>query len=163
MTTTIKWSLKALVLTASAFVSTTASAGDFCQGKADGYYANPDNCAGYTVCFHDGQSQQVMTCPDGLLWNADGQYCDWADNVTCPVPESTNDLWIDEQSCNAFGGDLHWIHGYMADREESIELCEQACLESDYDCCQVDNDNFCYGSYTTSTVFNPRHTAIVIK
>ena len=155
----------ALVLLATV-ASTTATATDFCADKADGLYAHPEDCAQFISCAADGLIEASMDCPAGLLWNDSGKYCDWDFNVTCPEPVSELEPlpasgWVEEASCNAFGGDLHFIHGYMEDRDASIAACESVCVDSDFDCCQVDNDNFCYGAYTTQTVFNPAHSAVL--
>ena len=53
--------------------------------------------------------------------------------------EETDELgWVDRKSCNAFGGDLHFIHRYMSDRQQSVQQCEATCTASDYNFCQVD-------------------------
>ena len=148
----------------SIFAATTATAGEFCEGKADGNYADPDDCSQFVSCAAGGLIEATMSCPAGLQWNDDGQYCDWPENVTCPedvVEDVVEEGWLEGSSCIAYGADLHFIHGYMSDRERSLELCEAACLDSDFTCCQVDNDNFCYGSYTTGTAPRVAHASFM--
>ena len=64
-----------------------AMADDFCEHKSDGYYANPQVCGEYIVCFADGTGEISLECPEGLSWNTAGGYCDWAENVTCESTE----------------------------------------------------------------------------
>ena len=41
-----------------------ASADDFCNGKDNGYYADPNNCIKYYHCFN-GVTEEHITCPEG--------------------------------------------------------------------------------------------------
>ena len=42
-----------------------ASADDFCNGKKNGYYADPNNCIKYYHCFN-GVTEEHITCPEGI-------------------------------------------------------------------------------------------------
>ncbi|CAH1258832.1 CHIT1 [Branchiostoma lanceolatum] len=53
----------------------------FCANRADGYYADPLDCAMYYQCA--GGATHHWTCAEGLLWNV--QICDWAHNVECAL------------------------------------------------------------------------------
>ena len=41
-----------------------ASAEDICNGKDNGYYADPNNCIKYYHCFN-GVTEEHITCPEG--------------------------------------------------------------------------------------------------
>jgi len=58
----------------------------------DGMHANPDNCAQFYQCA-EGHQFPMQNCPEGLLYNAEEEYCDWPDNVDCKV--SKWDCWKD--------------------------------------------------------------------
>ena len=55
-------------------------------------HANPDNCAQFYQCA-EGHQFPMQNCPEGLLYNAEEEYCDWPDNVDCKV--SKWDCWKD--------------------------------------------------------------------
>lgn len=48
---------------------------DFCKGKEDGDYGDPDNPSGYISC--SGGVTHKRKCPQGFVWNEEGKYCDW--------------------------------------------------------------------------------------
>lgn len=48
---------------------------DFCKGKEDGLYADPNNPAGFIQCV--GGETYYKDCPDGLVWNDEIKNCDW--------------------------------------------------------------------------------------
>ena len=52
----------------------------FCSDRSDGIYAHSD-CTKFYECFH--KTTYVKSCPNGLLFNSQFQYCDWAANVEC--------------------------------------------------------------------------------
>ena len=52
-----------LVVLAS-LLALQASADDFCNGKDNGYYADPNNCIKYYHCFN-GVTEEHITCPEG--------------------------------------------------------------------------------------------------
>jgi len=53
---------------------------------ADGIYAHETNCNQFYQCAN-GHRYEDQSCPDGLFFNSDKDYCDYPDNVTCPEPE----------------------------------------------------------------------------
>ena len=91
MTTTLRTPFFAAALFAG--LSLPAAAGEFCEDKADGTYASPDECSQFIYCGGNGAIEAAMDCPAGLLWSDDAQYCDWPENVTCEqeafLPELT--------------------------------------------------------------------------
>ncbi|CAG9764208.1 unnamed protein product [Ceutorhynchus assimilis] len=48
------------------------------------YLKNPDDCKSYYQCTTGGVI--LMHCPDGLYWNAKGNYCDWPKTSGCKQP-----------------------------------------------------------------------------
>lgn len=52
---------------------------EFCKGKDDGDYGDPDNPSGYISC--SGGVTYKRKCPSGLVWNEKGKYCDWPKNL----------------------------------------------------------------------------------
>lgn len=75
------------VVTIFAAFSASAAAGTFCEDKADGTYAHPEDCGQFIYCGADGLIEAAMECPAGLLWNDDGQYCDWPEYATCETEQ----------------------------------------------------------------------------
>merc|ERR1712126_735788 len=59
-------------------IAATASA---CE---DGMHADPNNCAQFYQCAN-GHQYPIQECPEGLLYNAEKEYCDWPENVDCSV------------------------------------------------------------------------------
>jgi len=59
-------------------IAATASA---CE---DGLHADPNNCAQFYQCAN-GHQYPMQECPEGLLFNAEEEYCDWPENVDCSV------------------------------------------------------------------------------
>ena len=53
---------------------------EFCLDQTDGMYAHPD-CTKFYECSH--KKTYIKTCPNGLLFNSQFKYCDWAANVKC--------------------------------------------------------------------------------
>ncbi|XP_064646402.1 chitotriosidase-1-like [Lineus longissimus] len=53
-----------------------------CEGKADRFHRNPDNCAQFYQCVA-GTAYGPTTCADGLVFNTDSNNCDWPANVSC--------------------------------------------------------------------------------
>ena len=60
---------------------------DFCKGKEDGDYADPDNPSGYITC--SGGIAYKRSCAGGLVWNAEKKICDWPYNVKDYKPQDT--------------------------------------------------------------------------
>ena len=52
---------------------------NFCLDKANGFYAHPDSCYMYIDCFNG--NAVIKSCPTGLAWNSDKNYCDREQNV----------------------------------------------------------------------------------
>ena len=50
----------------------------------DGIHADPNNCAQFYQCAN-GHQYPMQECPEGLLYNAEKEYCDWPENVDCSV------------------------------------------------------------------------------
>ena len=48
----------------SSLLALQASADDICNGKDNGYYADPNNCIKYYHCFN-GVTEEHITCPEG--------------------------------------------------------------------------------------------------
>ena len=82
-------------------VSVPAAAGDFCDGKTDGRYAHPDDCSQHITCEDNGAAESAMDCPVGLLWNDDGQTCDWPENGTCSDEALSPDDDLDAYVCES--------------------------------------------------------------
>lgn len=56
------------------------------EGKAatcpsDGMFPNYYDCSTYIHCTNG--IQYVQPCPEGLIWNLEGGYCDWPENTVC--------------------------------------------------------------------------------
>ncbi|KTF74107.1 hypothetical protein cypCar_00049173 [Cyprinus carpio] len=51
---------------------------EFCVGKLDGLYVNPDDPTTYIHCSNGGT--YVMNCPDGTVYNPGCLCCDWPKN-----------------------------------------------------------------------------------
>lgn len=84
------------VCTALTVFSAPAAAGSFCEGKADGTYGSPSDCGQFVYCAADGLIEATMDCPDGLLWNDFGQYCDWPEYATCELePADTQSAYAE--------------------------------------------------------------------
>ena len=47
-------------------------------------HADPNNCAQFYQCAN-GHQYPIQECPEGLLYNAEKEYCDWPENVDCSV------------------------------------------------------------------------------
>jgi len=47
----------------------------------DGFYANPDDCSSYFVCWDQGKTGDKFVCASGLVWNQKLLMCDWAYNL----------------------------------------------------------------------------------
>ncbi|KAM7434295.1 hypothetical protein ABFA07_015575 [Porites harrisoni] len=54
---------------------------NFCDGKRNGNYEDPDTCYGFISC-STGIAYK-MACPAGLRYNAKKDQCDWPKNVPC--------------------------------------------------------------------------------
>ena len=48
----------------------------------DGLYPVEGRCDAFYICHH-GIRTPMQVCPDGLLYDAYGKYCNWAKDVTC--------------------------------------------------------------------------------
>ena len=48
----------------ASLLASQASAEDFCNGKKNGYYADPNNCIKYYHCFN-GVTEEHLICPEG--------------------------------------------------------------------------------------------------
>ena len=53
---------------------------EFCSDQKDGIYASPD-CKKFYECSH--KITYIKSCPNGLLFNSQFEYCDWPANVQC--------------------------------------------------------------------------------
>ncbi len=49
--------------------------------KKDGYFPDRTNCAKYILC--NGGQMSMHTCGDGLVWDAEQNFCGWPDSVEC--------------------------------------------------------------------------------
>ena len=54
---------------------------NFCDGKRNGNYEDPDTCYGFISC--SNEIAYKMACPAGLRYNAKKDQCDWPKNVPC--------------------------------------------------------------------------------
>ena len=66
---------------------------NFCKGRTNGNYANPNsNCETYITCAHE--QTWVMKCPLDLKYDASKDQCDYPENVVCSgsnsAPESVS-------------------------------------------------------------------------
>lgn len=52
-----------------------------CSGHADGHKAATNNCNSFVIC--ENGIGHLQTCDQGLLFNQNQGYCDWAENVRC--------------------------------------------------------------------------------
>merc|ERR1712126_429379 len=63
-----------------------------CDGKIEGYYADPDTeCQVFHICANDssqGKLKYSFLCPNGTLFNQQYFICDWWFNVDCAQAES---------------------------------------------------------------------------
>ncbi|KAF3693503.1 Chondroitin proteoglycan 2 Precursor [Channa argus] len=69
-------------------IAISASAGsinEFCKGKGNGNYANPDNPNSYITCSNG--LTYVRDCPAGLIFRESLKICDWP---TAPAPVGCN-------------------------------------------------------------------------
>ena len=57
---------------------------NFCHGKPNGNYEDPDTCYGFISC-SNGIAYK-MACPAGLRYNKKKDQCDWPSNVPCSKP-----------------------------------------------------------------------------
>ena len=126
----------ALLFSFSLLSASASMAGEFCAGKSDGNYADPDDCSQFISCAAGGLIEATMSCPGGLQWNDEGLYCDWPENVTCPadVPTQTapEDAYVCVSGVADWGSDIG--HGQMTDpssdtpdhfsQDASRELCD---------------------------------------
>lgn len=58
---------------------------DFCKERANGNFANPENCATFITCAH--KTTWVMNCPLNLKYDAGKDQCDYPENVVCGSEE----------------------------------------------------------------------------
>lgn len=61
---------------------------DFCKGKEDGDYADPNNPSGYISC--SGGITYKRPCPGGLVWNKEKKICDWPQRKAQVLDVTTN-------------------------------------------------------------------------
>uniref|UniRef100_A0A673M8G8 Acidic mammalian chitinase n=1 Tax=Sinocyclocheilus rhinocerous TaxID=307959 RepID=A0A673M8G8_9TELE len=59
-------------------LTSNAVPSEFCVGKLDGLYINPDNPTTFIQCSNGGT--YVMHCPDGTVYNPGCLCCDWPKN-----------------------------------------------------------------------------------
>jgi len=59
----------------------SCKAKNFCMGRKDGNYANPNNCSTFYACANG--LTHVMKCPSNLRYNQKTNRCDWPSNVAC--------------------------------------------------------------------------------
>jgi len=52
---------------------------NFCLDKANGFYSHPESCYMYIDCYNG--NAVIKSCPTGLAWNSDKNYCDREQNV----------------------------------------------------------------------------------
>lgn len=61
---------------------------DQCAGQKDGtMLPDPENCHRFYIC--DGEQAWLLVCPGVLVWNIEGNTCDYPQNVDCgnrPLP-----------------------------------------------------------------------------
>merc|ERR1712126_281910 len=82
-----------------------------CDGKIEGYYADPDTeCQVFHICANDssqGKLKYSFLCPNGTLFNQQYFICDWWFNVDCALTEglySLNDEIAAEAAAITGGG-----------------------------------------------------------
>ena len=116
----------------AASVSTPAAAGSFCKDKADGLYAHPESCEQFVSCAADGLIEASMSCPSGLLWNDDGQYCDWPEFSTCETEAtSAYALLFEDAVCDGHSrGPDSAIVGQV-NGVEDIDACLESCVDNE--------------------------------
>ncbi|XP_035665421.1 uncharacterized protein LOC118408678 [Branchiostoma floridae] len=72
------WSICLVILVATA---SGQESGFPCEGRADGVFADLEDCTVYHLC-HGGRDYQIR-CPDGYFWNDDVHSCRLADIAQC--------------------------------------------------------------------------------
>ncbi|XP_078587857.1 uncharacterized protein LOC144868966 [Branchiostoma floridae x Branchiostoma japonicum] len=73
--------LKFICLTLLAATASGQGTGFPCEGRADGVFADLEDCTVYHLC-HGGRDYQIR-CPDGYFWNDDVHSCRLADIAQC--------------------------------------------------------------------------------
>merc|ERR1712110_1264304 len=67
-------------------LASQASAEDFCNGKDNGYYADPSNCIKYYHCFN-GVTEEHLICPEenGVqeMYDPEHTWCNYPNKVEC--------------------------------------------------------------------------------
>ena len=53
----------------------------WCLDKVIGIQPHPTDCQKFV--WYDGRQLQIQSCPRKLVYNPNGQYCDWPSNVDC--------------------------------------------------------------------------------
>ena len=78
-----------------------------CEGRADGVYADPEDCTAFFECEGNGQQLSRTRCNEGTVFNPNCPCCDWPANYECPDPPTSkyvSYIWIDDifylNSCN---------------------------------------------------------------
>ena len=51
------------------------------QESGISFLPSPVDCSKFYVCTHNGPFE--MSCPEGLWFNTEVNYCDWPENVAC--------------------------------------------------------------------------------
>ena len=68
---------------------------NFCDGKPNGDYKDPDTCHGFISCSNG--IPYKMPCPAGLCFNEKKDQCDYCKYVPCGKPLSFIHHYRDEQ------------------------------------------------------------------
>ncbi|CAL4094059.1 unnamed protein product [Meganyctiphanes norvegica] len=63
--------------------TTTVTDGDTQDCMDNGYMRDQRNCGKFYQCYQisEGWSKAALYCPEGLVFNTEGLYCDWPENV----------------------------------------------------------------------------------
>ena len=82
----------------------SAAAPKEAEACEDGMHAHETKCDTFYQC-NAGHQYEDQQCPDGLMYNAEAEYCDWPENVTCPEPPmkcKKGDRRAHESDCKKF-------------------------------------------------------------
>ncbi|KXJ12755.1 Chitotriosidase-1 [Exaiptasia diaphana] len=92
---------------------------NYCSGKGNGNYPDPDNCNGYISCVHSRIVK--MPCPKGLVWSDSVKRCEWPSKAKPPCRQGCRGNKLSKFSCGVLRSNGECKHSFIR------KLCCMSC------------------------------------